>query len=179
MYLDPTNTAPAFYGPLRAGLRRAVNAPNPSQVLADVIANARPAQRGHYLGVITGFNTWWPRVHATGVRAHDAAWTCGSLTVSVTLPIGLRHRDGSTHLMFGYLKGEPLQADAARLLARMLEHLIPDMLPGATPLVVDLRRGKPFRLAANTNRADLDALLVAEAAKYTTHWHAADGTAAA
>ncbi|ALG07446.1 hypothetical protein AOZ06_11405 [Kibdelosporangium phytohabitans] len=62
---------------------------------------------------------------------------------------------------------------AADLLLRILEREMERLLPGGTPVVLDVRRSKTYRLRRNTNRHELDALLAGEAAKYVAHWQAA------
>ncbi|MER5392323.1 hypothetical protein [Saccharopolyspora sp. NPDC002686] len=174
IYVAETSMAWTFYAPFRSALRRAVNSPDPSAVMAAVVEDARPVQQPHFLQLHEGFERWWRKVKATGVPLESAMWTVGELSVTVSRhsAMALRHRDGSTEVVLPYLKEPELGTDSANLALRVLEHLVPVLLPGATPMVLDVRRGKAMRLRKNANRAELDAMLSAEAAKYLTHWTA-------
>lgn len=175
MYLDPDRRASAFYGPFRAALRRAVNSPDPERVLTRTVAKARPVQRSHFEALRAGFLQWWGKTRATGVPISSGRWQCGQLTINIPNQgcLGLRYRNGRTELVLPYLKEPELTAEDAYPALRILELESDEMLPGAAPAVLDVRRGKLHKLRKNTNRGDLDAYLEAEAAKYLVHWQAA------
>ncbi|SDY00588.1 hypothetical protein SAMN05216215_1018114 [Saccharopolyspora shandongensis] len=180
MYLDPDGQGSSFYGPLSAGLRRAVNSTDPEQVIAEVVKRSRPEQRRHYEELQSGFGRWWSKTKASGVPVASTEWVRAELAVRVlgsrepgSGVLGLRYRDGKTEVVLPYLKEPELGRDAANLTLRILELHMNELLPGAIPVVLDLRRAAPLRLRSNTNRDDLDAVLAGEAAKYVTHWQAA------
>ncbi|WP_190824809.1 hypothetical protein [Saccharopolyspora pogona] len=54
--------------------------------------------------------------------------------------LGLRYRDGKTEVVLPYLKEPELGRDAANLALRILELHMNKLLPGAIPVVLDLRR---------------------------------------
>lgn len=174
IYIDETSLAWTFYAPFRSALRRAVSSPDASEVMSEAVRQARPVQQPHFQQLHEGFQRWWGKVKATGVPMESAAWDSGELSVTVSRrsALALRHRDGHAEVVLPYLKEPVLGTDSANLALRVLEYLMPVLLPGATPVVLDVRRGKALRLRRNTNRAELDALLAAEAAKYLTHWTA-------
>lgn len=154
-------------------MRRSVNSTDPQAVLEASILKATSVMQPHYEVISAGFTAWRAKTKGTGVRAKDAVWTSGDLTVSLRHLIGLRLPKGSEVVVLTYVKESALTQDMADLVLRIMEHAMPEVLPGATPVIVDTRRGKPFKLRANANRADLDGVLAAEAAKYVTHWLAA------
>lgn len=173
MYLDPSTGGWHFYGPFLAGMRRAANSTDPDQVVEAVVQRSRAAQQQHYRQLAEGFRHWWPTIQATGVRAPDGVWTNGELTVKVRQLLGLRRPAGSTEIVLPYLKEPELSRDTAELGLRILERMAETAASGVIPVVLDVRRGKTFRLRRNTNRSDLDALLAGEAAKYVTLWRTA------
>ncbi|WP_188987357.1 hypothetical protein [Saccharopolyspora thermophila] len=174
IYLDETSMAWAFYGPFRLALRRAVTSPDALEIIAAAVRQARPVQQQHFRELQVGFQRWWQRARVTGVPMTSGCWRSGDLaiTVSERSSLALRHPDGRLEVVLPYLKEPQLEADSANLALRVLEQAMPGLLPGATPMVLDVRRGRPFRLRRNANRAELDALLAAETAKYLTHWSA-------
>lgn len=173
MYLDPDSKASYFYEPIRVALRRALNSVTPHQEFGKAIDRCNASQYSHFVELERGFSKWWRRVKATGIKVTAGAWHAGDLDVTLHNLLGLRHPGDKTEVVLPYLKEIALTPDAANPILRVLEREMADLLPGASPTVLDVRRGSAFKLRRNTNRADLDALLTAEAAKYTAHWHAA------
>ena len=173
MYLDPDSKASSFYEPIRVALRRALNSVTPHQEFSKAIDRARSSQYPHFIELEAGFNKWWGASKATGLKVAPSGWHSGDLNVTLRNLLGLRHATKKTEVILPYLKDPELTKDAAKPMLRVLEQAMPDLMPGATPRILDLRRGHSFKLRRDTNRADLDALLTAEAAKYTTHWYAA------
>lgn len=72
--------------------------------------------------------------------------------------------------MLVHTKEAPLTREAANVGLRILQHTVEDTLPGATPMVLDVRRGKAYQMPARTNLGKLDVLIAAEAMGYVTHW---------
>ncbi|MCA1186483.1 MULTISPECIES: hypothetical protein [unclassified Saccharopolyspora] len=172
MHLDPDRKASYFYDPIRVALRRALNSVTPQQEFSKAIDRANVTQYLHFVELERGFSKWSRKVNATGVKVTAGAWRAGDLDVTLHNLLGLRHSSGKTEAVLPYLKEAALTPDAANPILRVLEREMPALLVGASPVVLDVRRGSSFKLRRNTNRADLDALLTAEAAKYTAHWHA-------
>lgn len=173
MYLDRDRKASYFYDPIRAALRRALNSVTPLQEFAKAIDRASASQYSHFVELEQGFSKWRCKVKPTGVKVATGAWEAGDLDVTLHNLLGLRHASEKTEVVLPYLKETVLTPDAANPILRVLEREMPALLPGASPMILDVRRGNVFKLRRNANRADLDAFLTAEAAKYTTHWHAA------
>ncbi|MEU6269702.1 hypothetical protein [Saccharopolyspora shandongensis] len=180
IYLDETSMAWAFYGPFRLALRRAVTSPDATEIVAAAVRQARPVQQPHFQELHVGFQRWWGRAKAVGVPMTSARWNIGGLAITISdrSSLALRRQDGRTEVVLPYLKEPELGTDSASLALRLLEHAMPALRPGATPMVLDVRRGKPLRLRKNANRVELDALLAAEAAKYLAHWTAVVGAPA-
>ena len=84
--------------------------------------------------------------------------------------LGLIAPDGSRAAVMVYVKEPPLTQESANVALRILQQTMDDVLPGATPLVLDARRGQAFRMSRRTNLTKLDALIAAEAAGYVVHW---------
>lgn len=175
MYLDPTGKASAFYGPFRAGLRRAVNSTDPREVIAGVVDKAHPVQLPHFRTLQQGFERWWSTSTVSGVSVPSALWSEQALNVTLARQslLGLRYTSGVVEVVLPYLKEPELNRELASPTLRILERSMDDLIPGAEPMVLDVRRGRPLRLHSKTNRTHLDALITGEAAKYLAHWQAA------
>ncbi|WP_308258607.1 hypothetical protein [Saccharothrix obliqua] len=171
VYLGADPWVSGFYNPVRDAMRRAANSPDPEAELdAAVRAATRNGQLRAFQEVRDGFVPWLRATRGTGVPVGSAKWASGELTLRVKPHLGLRMPDGSTAVVLTYVKEPPLTQEAANVGLRILQQTLPGTLPGATPLVLDARRGRAFRMGKRTNLAKLDALIAAEAAGYVVHW---------
>jgi hypothetical protein len=171
-YLEPGGMAWSKYGPLVAGLRRAMNSPTPSTELDSVVNAAAARDRGDevlYRECADGFLAAVPQ-GATGVKVRERTWAEGDLEVVMRSMIGLRLTDGTLWLVLPYCKGPEVDKDSADVLLCMMESVCDQMLPGGKPVVIDCRRGKMFKLHARTNRRAFDAFARGLGAGYLRHW---------
>ncbi len=148
-------------------------APSPEAVLAAAVAAAELNGQARAFGeVAAGFLTWWRRAKLTPVPVGATTLHVGELDVAVAPQLATVDRHGHRQVVLFHLKEAVLTRDAANAALRVLEVCMPDLLAGATPLIVDARRSKEYRLPRNLNTPHLDAWLTAEASAYATHWHA-------
>jgi hypothetical protein len=173
-YLDPGRYAWFAYGPLLAAFRRALNSPDRERELERVIAWAE--HKGDwralaYRDAVDGFLRTVPK-RATGIPVSEATWAEGNLRVVFRHMLGVRlhDRNDTRWLLLPYCKGEELTQDSADIVLQMMESLVDPVLPGATPVVLDSRRGKLFKLRANANRATIDACVRGLAVAYERQW---------
>ncbi|MCP2258358.1 hypothetical protein LX15_002052 [Streptoalloteichus tenebrarius] len=173
LYDNPTVFGLSFYPRIINAIRAGRASNDDHAALAPVVEAARPAQRPHYEAVAEGWlecvRRWKPEVVPVG----STRWRRGELDLGITPHLGLRERDGSTHVVFLYVKERPLTRDGASVALRLMERHRDVLLPGAEPLVIDVRRRRHHRLPARVNRAKLDAWIDGEAAAYVTHWSSA------
>lgn len=165
-----------FYNPALTAIRRAISSTEPPAVLEATLGRLKnQTQLIHTREVFAGFLSWWNNVTATAVPAKAAVWARSGLSVSLYSQhlLGLKTSTGVTKVVLPYVKPQVLTRDAAFLLLHLMEQVMPTILDGATPAVLDRRRARSFALRKNTSRTELDAILTAEAARYVTHWHAA------
>lgn len=171
MYLAEDPKMCGFYNPMRDAMRRAANSPEPElEVKKAVMAADRNGQPRAFEELADGFLPWLRKTRGSGVPVAATRWHTGDLTLKVRPHLGLRMPNGSTEAVLVYVKEQPLTREAATVGLRILQHTIEDTLPGATPVVLDARRGTAFRMAKRTNIAKLDALIAAESAGYVLHW---------
>ncbi|CAL9616112.1 hypothetical protein SUDANB95_05703 [Actinosynnema sp. ALI-1.44] len=171
VYLGADPWVCGFYNPMRDAMRRAANSIDPDAELdAAVRAASRNGQPRAFEELREGFLPWLRATRATGVPVAAARWEAGDLTLRVKPHLGLRLPDDSTAAVLVYVKERPMTQEAANVGLRILQRTIDRTLPGATPLLLDARRGRAFRMSRRTNLAKLDALIAAEAAGYVVHW---------
>ncbi|RKT52995.1 hypothetical protein [Saccharothrix australiensis] len=171
VYLGSDPWVCGFYNPVRDAMRRAANSPDPDAELDRAVRSAsRNGQLRAFEEVRAGFLPWLKATRATGVPVSATRWSAGELSLRVRPHLGLRMPDGSTAAVLVYLKEREMTQESANVGLRILQRTVADTLPGATPLVLDARRGRAFRMAKRTNLAKLDALIAAEAAGYVVHW---------
>ncbi|MEU7526793.1 hypothetical protein AB0A74_13770 [Saccharothrix sp. NPDC042600] len=171
VYLGADPWVCGFYNPMRDAMRRAANSIDPDAELdAAVRAASRNGQPRAFEELREGFLPWLRSTRATGVPVAATRWEAGDLTLRVKPHLGLRLPDDSTAAVLVYVKERPMTQEAANVGLRILQRTIDRTLPGATPLLLDARRGRAFRMSRRTNLAKLDALIAAEAAGYVVHW---------
>lgn len=172
MYLTDDPKVCGFYNPIRDAMRRAVSSTEPELELKKAVMNAnRTGQPRAFEEIADGFLPWLASFKATGVPVEAATYRVGDLTLKVRPHLGLRKKDGTTYAVLVHTKEAPLTREAANVGLRILQHTISDTLPGATPLVLDARRGKAYQMPVRTNLGKLDVLIAAEAVGYVTHWN--------
>ncbi|SDJ98452.1 hypothetical protein SAMN04487820_103283 [Actinopolyspora mzabensis] len=176
MYLDHNSKAWLFYQPFRAGIRRAVSSPDTGHVISEVVTNANRYQLPHFRELEDGFRRWHQRSRPVGLPVDSYSWQWDELEVRISnqTVFGLRYPDGTAELVLPYFKEPELTSQDTAPVLRILERSRNEVLPGATPMVLDVRRGKPIRLRTNTNRNDLDIGIAGEVSKYLTHWQASE-----
>ncbi|ACU36336.1 hypothetical protein Amir_2396 [Actinosynnema mirum DSM 43827] len=106
----------------------------------------------------------------TGVPTHQAEWVIDGLTLVAKDLLGIRTPQGGLLLVLPHMNKEELDREAADLLLGVLSEVVDLVLPGATPEVWDMRRGKRFRLRGNANRTTLRVALQGYIAKYQREW---------
>ncbi|WP_051385750.1 hypothetical protein [Actinokineospora inagensis] len=168
----PEHYGRVFYRPMLAAIERAARADDPAGVLAEAVSAAElTGQPRAYEQVAAGFLAWWRKARVTPVPCGATIVRFADLELTVAPHLAVRGRSGGLRAVLFHLKEAPLTRDAANAALRLLAVRVDEVLPGAEPLVVDLRRAREHRLARNTNIPNLDAWLAAEASAYTTHWY--------
>ncbi len=175
LYLGQQGPGWIYYGDLYAGLRAAMSSVDPRAKLGQVVrdAAATDENRGRaYSEAVNGFFGLLPK-GSTGVPVKSEKWHDDDLTVVMRRMIGIRQRNGKQLYVAPYVKAAPLDQDGADVLLYLLESVLAEALPGATPVVWDLRQGKEFKLRRNANRTALERYVRAQAKAYMYVWNAA------
>lgn len=171
--LDDSRPAWWPYQAAERGCIAALSADDPRPVLNRMVAEAPATMIKHYPLLRDGLLKFIKKNRPDAVvPASSAAWSVGDLTIKLNHVVGLALPDGSRVLALLYFKEPVLAAAGSRPALRIMEYKVNDMLPGARPAILDVRRGRLVYMAANVDPIKLDRLLIAEATGYLTHWQA-------
>ena len=158
-----------YYAPLLAAIPVALASGDPAAVLTVAAQGLElSGQDRAYKEASAGLLAWWRRARGEVVEVGDSVLETGGLRVDVTPHLGYRTKAGAEVALF-HLKEAELTRDTAVAAARLMQVCLLDLLPGATPVVVDARRAKAYRIPPQTNLVKLDAWLASQAAAYVRH----------
>jgi hypothetical protein len=173
---NPDGQKIVAYDPILHGLRRAASLPDPRAELEQVITKAEgwgTWQASAYQEIVDGFLSWWrPEFHGVPV-GKKVTWVAASgLVVDFVHLIGVRAGDRSA-VVLPYVKGPKLDQSTADLMLALVHEKVGELLPDATPIALDTRRGKQFRLSPGADHTALMAYQQGQAAAYVAQWAAA------
>lgn len=142
--------------------------------LAGVVDLVRPRWRPLYEAVSAGATIY---LHSLGqsdqvglAQTRDTLAVVGPLAVKINPHFGLRYEDGrreAVRLHFDELPPTPESLTATlHLMARHMDQI----LPGAEPVLVDLRRGTAHRIDPGARPGDVERWLAGEAAAFSAMW---------
>lgn len=166
-YTDPRRPAFLPYQAAIAGIRRSVRDEDPT-ALDNMVGHASDVMRGHYEELAGGMARFLERHRPTYIETAAATWSYGDLVLNVNQHFGMTMK-GAPHIVFPYLKQQPLTTDGAKVVWRTLEHTRDRILPSSKILILDVRRARTFR-PTTVNRSKLDCWIQSEATGYVDHW---------
>jgi hypothetical protein len=136
----------------------------------------KPRWRPLYEAVSAGALTY---LHSLGdpadiglAQTRDAVASVGPLAVKINPHFGLRHEDGRREAVRLHFDEEPPTPEAVTATLHLMARHMDQILPNATPVLVDLRRGTSHHLDPSTKPADVESWLAGEAAAFTAMWTA-------
>ena len=158
-----------FWKALREAIVELQREGRPKSVLSDLLGpSVHPKKRESYAQRIESYRGWMGRKDFEWTGCRSVLWESGGLSVNVNPELGMRI-DGEEHVIKLYFKKDK---PSKRRLETML-HLIGTTLPAekadATPGILDVKRGGLFTPTVAV--ADIDALLVGEAAAFVAMWN--------
>jgi hypothetical protein len=107
-------------------------------------------------------------------QSRDALAVVGGLPVKVNPQIALRYDDGTAEAIRLYFDPQPPADDAVLATLHLMERNMDRVLPGAQPVVVDVRRGEVHRPdpgEPDAKRLDeVERWLAGEAAAFSAMW---------
>jgi len=150
---EPYSPARDFYRRILAAILAGRRCGDDRPVLEHAIDAAPTSRRSNYRAVVDGWLRYLPKLADTEhVPVQTGRWRGRNLTVRVTPHMAVRHADGTVEALLLYLKAEPLPAADAAAMLWLASAAMPEACPGASPVVVDVRRARAYRVVP-TERA--------------------------
>jgi hypothetical protein len=166
------------HGSLIKALKADIQWRTPGIHLTRVVEEVKPRWRPLYRTLLPGALSYLDslgdlgRVHLA--QSRDALAVVGVLPVKVNPQIALRYDDGRAEAVRLYFDPEPPAADAVLATLHLMERNMDGVLPGAHPVVVDVRRGEVYRPDAGEPDAkrldEVERWLAGEAAAFSAMW---------
>lgn len=107
------------------------------------------------------------------VRPHETIASVGGLPVKVNPQLGLRYSDGRGEAVRLHFDEQPPTPEAVLATLHLMRRHMNDVLPGAEPVVVDLRRSHVHRPDPSAKPEQVDRWLAGEAAAFSAMWNVA------
>ncbi|GAA0573994.1 hypothetical protein GCM10010172_68250 [Paractinoplanes ferrugineus] len=105
-------------------------------------------------------------------QTRDAVASVGPLAVKINPHFGLRYEDGRREAVRLHFDEAPPTPEAVTATLYLMARHMDQILPNATPVLVDLRRGTTHRIDPAAKPADIESWLAGEAAAFTAMWSA-------
>ncbi len=145
--------------------------------LSGVVTAVQPRWRPLYESVAAGATAY---LHSLGdpeqvelAQVRDAIGVVGGLAVKVNPHFGLRYADGRREAVRLHFDEAPPTPEAVTATLHLMQRHMAQLLPGAEPALVDLRRGVTHRSVPGVRAAQVERWLAGEAAAFTAMWETA------
>lgn len=102
----------------------------------------------------------------------DAIGMLGGLPVKVSAHFGLRYDDGRSEAVRLHFDEEPPSREAVTVVLHLMSTYMDQIMPGAEPVLLDVRRGRIHR-TDHANPAEVQSWLTGEAAGFAAIWSSA------
>lgn len=165
------------HGPLVKALKADIAFRSGGRHLAEVADAVKPRWKPLYEALVPGAVTYLESigdlsaVHLAQTR--DALGMVGGLPVKVNPHLGLRHDDSRAEAVRLYFDEAPPSAEAVLATLHLMGRQMEQILPGAEPVLVDVRRGVAHRPATGIKAEQVESWLAGEAAAFTAIWSTA------
>ena len=145
--------------------------------LARVVDLVKPRWRPLYEAVSAGaaayLRSLGPADRVELAQTRDALGLVGPLAVKINPNFGLRYDDGRREAVRLHFDEQPPTVEAVTAMLHLMSRHMDQILPGAEPVLVDLRRGEAHRLDPAVRTAEVERWLAGEAAAFSAMWAAA------
>ena len=145
--------------------------------LTEIADTVDPRWRALYRALVPGAVTYLrslgdlPSVHLA--QARDALGMLGDLPVKINPHFGLRRADGRAEAVRLHFDEQPPSTEAVLATLHLMARHMEQVLPGAEPVLVDVRRGVVHRRDPGEKVDQVERWLTGEAAAFTALWSTA------
>jgi hypothetical protein len=171
LFENPERSAFDFYRRATNAIRAGRSSGRDRESMAVLVDEANDRSLSHYTAISEGWLRYLGRRAPELVDVGHAKWRHDEFESRISPQLGLRKANGSTYATWLYFKEAPLTRVGANLALWSMEQVMDDLLPGATALVVDVRRSKEFTLG-NRDRARMEPWVRSEASSFMSLWRA-------
>jgi hypothetical protein len=145
-----------------------------TQVVNDVKPRWRPLYETLLPGVLSYLDSLGDLSRVRLAQSRDALAVVGGLPVKINPQLALRYDDGRAEAVRLYFDPDPPAAEAVLATLHLMGRYMDQVLPGATAVAVDLRRGQVHRPPSTDvderRVADTERWLAGEAAAFSAMW---------
>jgi hypothetical protein len=163
------------HGPLVKALKADIAFHGGGRYVTEAVEAVNPRWRKLYSALLPGslayLETIEPGVQPAQVR--EAIAMLGTLPVKINPHFGLRYEDGRGEAVRLHLDEQPPSDEAVLATLHLMGRHMDQVLPHATPVLVDLRRGAVHRPDPAVKADQVERWLTGEAAAYAATWSAA------
>jgi hypothetical protein len=163
------------HGQLIKALKADVAFHGGGRYVTEAVEAVNPRWRKLYEALLPGalafLETVSPSTQLAQVR--DAIGLLGNLPVKINPHFGLRYDDGHGEAVRLYLDEQPPTDENVLATLHLMARHMDQVMPHATPVLVDLRRGVAHRPDASVKADQVERWLTGEAAAYAATWSAA------
>jgi hypothetical protein len=142
--------------------------------LAEVVDLVKPRWRPLYEAVTAGAATYLHSLGEPGevdiAHTRDALAVVGGLAVKINPHFGLRYADGRREAVRLHFDEAPPTPESVTATLHLMARHMDQILPGAEPVLVDLRRGAAHRVEPGGHPGDVERWLAGEAAAFSAMW---------
>ncbi|MEO3744588.1 hypothetical protein [Plantactinospora sp. B5E13] len=145
--------------------------------LSEIAGTVKPRWRPLYEALVPGAVSY---LHSLGdlstvqlAQTHDALGMIGDLPVKINPHLGLRHDDGRREAVRLHFDEQPPSQEALLATLHLMGRQMAQVLPGAEPVLVDVRRGVVHRPDPAVRGDQVERWLAGEAAAFTAIWSTA------
>lgn len=170
IYGQEYRPGPAFYQDFKGAVVHGRETGADHLAMQRVIsAQHDPARRKHYSALAEHWLALTD-LHLPLVAHARTEWVTSRLVVGIQPDFAMTDPKGQLFTVKLWLKDRELGEDAVRALHWLFKRYMDDICPGATPLVVDVRREKVHRPSRRPWKGGFEALLENEAASLAGLW---------
>lgn len=165
------------HGPLVKALKADIAFHTDGSHLAEVAESVKPRWQPLYRALVPGaiayLGTLGDPKNLQLVRTHDALGMLGGLPVKINPHLGLRYEDGRAEAVRLYFDEAPPSDETVLATLHLMARHMDQVLPGAEPVLVDLRRGVAHHVDPTVKTDQVERWLAGEAAAFTAIWSTA------
>jgi hypothetical protein len=166
------------HGSLIKALKADIQWRTPGTHLAKVVESVKPRWQPLYRTLLPGALSYMDSLGDLGAvrlaQSRDALAVVGALPVKINPQLALRFDDGRAEAVRLYFDPDPPAAEAVLATLHLMSRHMDRVLPGAEPVVVDIRRAAVHRPVPggldDKKAAEVERWLAGEAAAFSAMW---------